>query len=209
MAASWYKRGTDGLADDIVNNQRVEGIGRLWMPKGASKTIMFCDDEAFRFWEHQLYVDGSWRNWYVCPKKNANEPCPICDKDYQAAFVSFYTIIDKTGYTDRSGNKHVNKKILFPAKIPTLEKLKRQSEKRGGLTGCVFEVTRGSNPKSSSTGDDFDYMEKVTDFAKDLPGIDVTPINYTEIFTMLSTEKLQSIVDRIKTVAEDADAVPY
>ncbi|MBF0553207.1 MAG: hypothetical protein HQK96_01475 [Nitrospirae bacterium] len=207
---AWYKTGSDGLKDDIAKSQKArDGVKRLWLPPGGSKTIVFCDDTAFRFWEHNLKLDGSWRNWYVCLKKNLGEDCALCDNgSFNPYFVGFYTIIDKTGYTDRGGVAHKNEKLLFPAKALILEKMARHSEKRGGLTGCVFEVTRGTGKKSNSVGDDFDFQEKI-DLVKDLPGIDTTPFKYDEIFKPETNALLGSLIEKSKENAEEAESVPY
>lgn len=208
----WYKTGSDGLADDISNSQRRDIIKRFWVPKGESKTILFLDDAAFRFWEHGVKMDGSWRNFFVCLKKNLGEECPLCLADYQPYFVGFYTVIDKTGFTDRSGNKHCNEKLLLQAKTQILEKLKRHSDKRGGLTGCIFDVTRGSGTKSSSVGDDFDFMERL-DLTKEVPadlkGIDLAPFNYADIFKPENASDLKIMIAKAKAADFEADSVAY
>lgn len=209
MGEPWYKKGKDGLDDDIENSQKRDfGIKRFWVPKGASKTIVFLDDEAFRFWEHNISIDGSWRNFFVCLKKNMQEDCPLCNTDNNPYFVGFYTVIDKTGYRDKSGKEHKNEKVLFPAKPQILEKLKKKSDQKKGLVGCVFEVTRGSGPKSSNVGDDFDFVEK-SELSTDFPDMDITPYKYEEIFKPMTSEQLMKVVAKSKSDVAEADAVPY
>lgn len=205
---AWYRKGTEGLRDDMDHSSKKDVVKRFWLKQGESRKIVFLDNLAFRFWEHNVCIDGSWKNWFVCLRENLGEECALCSSDNRPYFVGFYSVLDMTGYTDKKGVKHVNEKLLFPAKIPILEKLSRKDEKHGGLTGCIFDVTRGASAKSSAVGDDFDFVEKV-ELIKQFPSVDITPYQYEEILKPEQADRLKIIVAKAKDSEHDTEAVPY
>ena len=159
---SWYKTGYDNLDNEDVKeseNRRKGGLRRWWMKKGETRRILFVDGEdPMMYWEHQLKIDGSWQNWEVCLKKNGIDPdCPVCEEEKKFAYyAALYTLIDIDGWEDKKGNKHTCERKLLAAKTKLSKKLRRQHEKRGGLAGCIYDLTRGDDEQSLSTGDDLD-----------------------------------------------------
>lgn len=159
-----FNRGYDDvekIAKAEEERRNTDRLYRFWMPTGTTTRIVFLDDQPPIFEEHQLQIGGDWKNWFTCLKQ-FGKTCPHCEAKSYAYTAGAYTIIDGTEWTDKKGNKHVNEKKLFIAKIDTLKKLKQMSAKRGGLRGCVFEVSR-TGDKSPGTGDMFDFEKKMTE----------------------------------------------
>ena len=96
--ADWYSTGSaaEKRVDDELHRQKVLSeeraknyVNRLWLPAGGETEVTFVDEEKhpggyplpFVFQEHQLKLNGNWRNWFTCIGKG----CPLCesgDKPY-------------------------------------------------------------------------------------------------------------------------------
>ena len=206
----WYQRGWDNLDDfkrEYSNQPR-----RLWMPKESSKKVIFLDDNPFRFYEHQLYLNGSWQNWFTCLKQGeTSRECPLCKMDDNPYYVGMYTIVDMSEYFDKKGNQHKNELRIFAAKIDTMKLLKLKKERMGSLVGCKFEISRVGE-KSPSVGNNFEYVEKLTMEQVDelvnkdrgAQKLEVKPFAYEEIFAPPSEESLLTVVRRIKERKTDS-----
>jgi len=174
MAVSWLKRGKEGQALTKRNEEEAavrkavsaNKVFRFWMPEEAEKRITFLDGElddagfldVHRFWEHQLKINNSWKNWFPCTKDE--EPCPICETK-QPALVYVFTIIDHSEWkSDKSGH-HKDERKLYVCKSDTYKRLTKIAHKRDGLTGCAFDVGRIGD-RSEAVGNDFDFIEKLS-----------------------------------------------
>ena len=166
MSGSMFNRGYDDVEKKVQEREerRANNVFRFWMPwqgNGNKTRIVFLDDNPPVYEEHQLKIDGSWKNWHTCLAQ-FGKPCPDCqakNKNYTAAA---YTIIDGTEWKDGKGNVHKNERKLYVVKLDSLKYLKEVSAKRGGLRGCIFEIMRTSD-KSPSTGNQFDFDYKMTE----------------------------------------------
>ena len=140
---------------------------RFWMPKEATKYITFLDgglDEdgllmTVSYFEHQIKMNGSWQNWFVCVSES--EPCPLCEDGDKASLVSLFTIIDHSEFTTKDGAAHSNQRRLYPVKGDTFKRMQKLASKQGGLAGCKFEVLR-IGEKAPNVGSDFDFIEKTS-----------------------------------------------
>jgi hypothetical protein len=76
----WYDEDGGWETKDMVRPSLYDGpkkTRRFWMPPGSEKVLIFLDDEPFVFWEHNLKLNGSWRNWFTCLAPMGME-CPLC-----------------------------------------------------------------------------------------------------------------------------------
>ena len=189
---SWLQSGIDadlgaesaGRSSDTANN-------RFWMPKGESRKIIFLSSGAAdtgdvaTVFEHQLNIYKNWRNWNTCLEPTGVE-CPICKfqkehNQFKRYKGMFFSIIDTTEFTDKSGNTRKNLKKILCAKRGTAEILKRKYlsrfESDETLRGAMFKVYRTPDDKSPSVGEDFEFIKTV-----DLAGFeDSEPHNWEEI----------------------------
>lgn len=161
---------------------------RYWMPKGATKKIIFLTDgdEAPVLWEHQFKLNGKWQNWATCTKPLGGK-CPFCewadknDGEYRRYKAAFFTIIDCSEYTDKKGEEHSYTKRLMCCKSGTAEKIKRKwmrlQEDGKTLKGAMFEVYRTNSDKSPSVGEDFEFIKHI-----DMESLeDSTEFDYAEL----------------------------
>lgn len=145
---------------------------RFWMKEKEEARITFVDGDLSsdgfltppRYYEHNLYLNGSWNNFFVCPEKtspDANDKCPICESDDRPSLVALFTIIDHRQIQSTKDKNKVWKdtKKLLVAKPQTFELLNKHAMKRGGLAGCTFDASRVGD-KSASVGSMFDFVEK-------------------------------------------------
>lgn len=208
---SWMKRGKaakQALQEEEARAEKArEEAGkmwRFWMPPDEERKITFLDGDLDEegmldipmFHEHSVKVNGQWEN-YVCTQESEGY-CPICAKgDNKPALVGVMTVIDHTPHKIKSGPnagktiQHTRK--LFVAKKQTIRNLSKLAVKRGGLTGCTFDVMRGDE-KTASVGSQFDFDTKSTleeiAAACDLDLEKVQPANYDEEITYRTSEEL-------------------
>lgn len=149
---------------------------RFWMREKEEARITFVDGALAtegdlagrllppRFWEHNLFLNGSWNNFFVCPEKtvpDANDKCPLCESGDRPSLVALFTIIDhrQVQSTKDKNKTYKDTKKLLVAKPQTFELLLKHALKRGGLAGCTFDASRVGD-KSASVGSMFDFVEK-------------------------------------------------
>lgn len=169
---SFIKRGAEAKAAMAQEERKVElrknQLYRFWLPSDASTSITFLDGQLSDgildipyFHEHQVQLNGSWKNWFICTQDE--EPCPICEGGLSASYVGIFTIIDHSKYTSSRDNKvHKDEPKLFVAKRDTIKLLQLAAQKRGGLRGCTFDVSRVGE-KAPGVGSAFDFTEKLTE----------------------------------------------
>jgi len=176
---------------------------RFWLPNDAETQITFLDGDLLpeglidtvTFWEHQLKLNGSWQNWFVCTKDD--EPCPICeDSDKYSSLITLFTVIDHTKWTDKQNVVHQHERRLFACKRDTFKRLQKLATKRKGLVGVTFDVAR-TGDKSAAVGNDFDFVEKLSleDIGKkyNLKEKDLKPFDYSEVIKYHTADELREL----------------
>jgi len=112
--------------------------------------------------------------------------CNTSNPQIKTYRVGLFTIIDRTEYTHKKGEKagqvERDQKRLFVAKKDTWEILARRAKTRveagQTLRGAQFLVSRGSDQKCANVGNDFEFenMANLSEFP------DVTEFDYEELF---------------------------
>ena len=144
--------------------------------------------------EHNLTVDGDWKNWYTCLKK-IDPPCPICSASHRPYYVGMLSVLAK--WVDDDGNAHWGKKI-FAGKLNGIERIRRQLSKKGNLLYCKYEVAR-TGDRSEVTGDDYEFVERLTKeqveaLVEGQENVDVNPYDYIEMFAPKEKKELESLM---------------
>jgi hypothetical protein len=208
--AKWFQTGQKGekRAEQIAEEQAKNSVTRLWLPVGKSALVTFLDSDGFYFYEHQLKINGSWRNWYTCLRDMSE--CPICDTGDRSSYVAAYTIIDHSKYTSKRTGKEIKnvKKLLILKSTVQAMWARRKEEVGGDLTQCVFKLFR-DKAEHTSTGEDVQFKKKLEkeQILKFKPqGMSdeewLAPFNYVEIFKPLSVDKLRKLTGQ-KVVGSD------
>lgn len=183
MAFTFLKRGAESAklaaraAAEAEQRRSEQGkMFRFWMKEKEEARITFVDGELategplagypdpHRYFEHNLFLNGVWNNFFVCPEKtnpDSGDKCPICESGDKPALVALFTIIDHRQIQSSKDKTKVWKdtKKLLVAKPQTYELLTKHAIKRGGLAGCTFDASRVGD-KSASVGSMFDFVEK-------------------------------------------------
>lgn len=179
MAFSFLKTGKASTemakqhAKDVEAKKAQQGkLFRFWMKEGEEARITFIDgdltEEGYlqppRYYEHNMFENGSWNNFYLCPKMtqpDKGDTCPYCDAGDRPALVALFTIIDHRAIPSSKDKTKIWKdtKKLLVAKPQTFELLNKHALKRGGLAGATFEASRIGD-KSPSAGSMFEFVEK-------------------------------------------------
>lgn len=210
MSITFLKRGEEAqkamVKADLETEQKKAAASkgrRFWIKDGNETQITFLDGallpdgrlDAPMFWQHELRnPNNKGRTHYVCVKDN--EPtCPLCEGGDNASLVHAFTIVDHTEWADKNGKAHPHTKTLFVCKRETFKRLQKIAQKREGLAGATFDVSR-TGEKSAAVGSDFDFVEKVKlDKAQaKVWGVDdVAPYNYEEMFTYRTGKELRAL----------------
>jgi hypothetical protein len=209
---SFLKKGKEAKQalqhEEAKAQQAKEEKGKLWtfyIKEDDEKTITFLDGELDAdgfldvpmFYQHTVFHDGKWQD-FVCTEDN--EPCPLCAAGERSTLVGVLTCIDHSEHTIKNGpNKGEvikDTKKLYVAKRGTLKLLQKQAEKRDGLTGATFEVSR-TGDKSPNVGNMFEFVQKHSmaelqeHFGKDDKGNEVAePADYEHEITYRPAEEL-------------------
>lgn len=185
---SFLRRGAEAQKQVEEDRERHEteremrdGMGRFWLdkpdaaPRGNKKaTIVFLDGDLITegpykgsldfvsYKEHRIKTPRASRPFgeFVCPEERG-EACPLCNANENPTVVAPFTIIDMRRHVGRNNKVYENERKLFVANPTTLQLLQEMAVKRGGLRGCVFEVTR-TGERASRTGDHFDFEFKAS-----------------------------------------------
>lgn len=200
---AWKDKLVQKEAEAEARKAESDLMWRFFFAEGEERTITFLDGELDDdnqldirgVEEHRVKLNGNWRN-IVCTMDSEGF-CPACDGGDKPALRGFLTIIDhhphKIENGPRKGEIINNERKIFAAPISILKKLTAQAIKRGGLTGCTYEVTR-SGDKSPAVGSDFEFVEKLDleDLAEKY-GLDeegVSPANYDEEIVLRTSDEL-------------------
>lgn len=178
MAVSFMKTGAasaqlaKNAAAEQEQRRREQGkMFRFWLKDKEEARITFVDGdlsaEGFllppRYYEHNLFLHGTWNNFYACPEKtnpDAKDKCPICGGDDRPALVALFTIIDHRQIPSRDKTKiWKDTKKLLVCKPQTFEILNMIAIKRGGLACATFDVSRVGD-RAAAVGSMFDFIEK-------------------------------------------------
>ena len=180
-----------------------KGAFRFWVKQDGEGLVTFLDGnltsdgllDTVSFNQHNLKINGKWRNYFVCVADN--EPCPLCEMDNYPTLVALFTVLDHTKYTDRNGKVHQHERKLFVAKRDTMKRLQKLAAKRGGLTGWTVSISR-TGERSPEVGTDFDFEEHhedLVEFGKTLKlkAEDVKPLDYEKEIKYLSADELREL----------------
>lgn len=161
-----------------LQKQEKGKMWRYWMAPDTERRATFLDGEVDEdgmldvpmYYEHALKLNGNWEN-FICTAEQEGH-CVLCERgDTQSYLVGVMTVCDHTPHKIKSGanaGKEIrNQRKLFVAKKESIKQLAKAAVKRGGLTGCTFDISRG-NDKTANVGNQFDFVEK-----KSLPEIAV------------------------------------
>lgn len=177
MAVTFLKKGQEGeevtrKAEAEVAAKRAAAkntVFRYWMPDEAEQQITFLDGEVDaagrldvpRYWEHNVFLNNSWKNWFPCTKDQEPD-CPLCETK-QPSLVYVFTIIDHREWAEKkdSSKVHHHERKLYVCKGDTYKRLSKIALKRDGLTGATFDVSRIGD-KAENVGSDFDFCEKLS-----------------------------------------------
>lgn len=170
MSLSFIKKGQAAQAEiqkadaadaEALNRPLFEQ--RVWLKAGNTTELTFLtgalDKEGIldvpMYWEHQINLNGHWRNWFICTQNE--EPCPICeqgDKSSQPMLVGVFVVIDHAEWTTKQGEVIKDQLRLYVAKRDTFKKLQTMATEKKGLVGLRIEVTR-EDDKAPNVGNLF------------------------------------------------------
>lgn len=207
---------------------------RFWMKEKEEARITFVDGELNaegfltppRYYEHNLFLNGTWNNFFVCPEKTnpeANDKCPICESGDRPSLVALFTVIDHRQIPSTKDKNKIwkDQQKLLVAKPQTFELLNKHALKRGGLAGVTFDASRVGD-KSASVGSMFDFVEKhsVEELQKQyqvekldpktntkVKVSNFVPADYESEIVFRSGEALRKLMDVSKK--DETDPVPF
>lgn len=177
-ALGFLKKGT--AAKELIQQEeaaaelRKQEQGRMWrfrMPSGEQRQVTFLDGDLDAdgmldvpmFYEHTVQVNGSWENFVCTADQDQTQPCPLCEGGKRPSLVGVLTVIDHTEITVKkganAGKKIAHQRKLYVAKQSTIKVLTTLAVKRGGLAGCLFDISRTGDDEAA-VGNMFDFTHK-------------------------------------------------
>lgn len=209
MGQGWYQSGfpTDEQFSQIASASR-KAPRRFWLPPSKSCKVVFLDDNPFCVWEHNLKLNGSFRNWFTCRLGfEENATCPMCDamrtgnKSIKRIYTGFLTMLDVTGWKTDKGELVKNQRQLYPMGVETLKRIRVIKHKKTTLVGAMFDVTR-TGDKSPGCGDMWDFIKYVDPFKDEsfffhsrmenkMKAPEV--FDYQEMFKAISAQEMKTI----------------
>jgi len=226
-SAGWMQKGTQAsqemakqAAAETAARAAMQGkMWQFWLKDGEECQITFVDgaldDEGFfaplRYYEHTVKTGNKIDN-YVCPEKSnpaLGQTCPLCEEGNRAYLVAVFTVIDHREFesTKTPGKVFKDSPKLLKAKPQSADYLAKIAQKRGGLAGITFDVSRHGE-KSAAIGSHYDFVskeenlealeKKYTRTYKDDKGKDVTetvfkPADYDTEISFLSEDDLRAL----------------
>jgi hypothetical protein len=189
-----------------LRKQEQGKLWRFWMPSGETRQITFLDGDLdddgmldiLMYHEHGVRVNGNWEQFVCTAETDQTQPCPICEKGERPSLVGVMTVIDHSEHKIKKGANAgkiiTNQRKLFVAKMGTIRTLTTLAAKRGGLAGCLFDVSRGGDD-DPNVGNLFDFTHKFDSAEEianqfDLKVEECVPANYEEEIRYRSPEEL-------------------
>jgi hypothetical protein len=145
---------------------------RFWMKEKEEARITFVDGELSkegaltgyldppRYYEHNLFLNGQWNNFYYCPEKtnpDANDKCPICESGDKPALVACSPSSSIPADPQHKDKTKVWKDQEFSWQAQTFKLLTKHALK---LAGLAVHIRAGGWGKSAAVGSMFDFVEK-------------------------------------------------
>src|SRR5262245_16542522 len=200
---TWYRQGFAGQPE---MKRAKGGPNRLWLKPGTKAKFMYGDSAPWCIYEHNPYLDGSWRNQTTCP----GEDCPMCEIGNEPEYVGFLTIFNFQPWTDNKNREHTFTKQLFPMKQKVWKIMAAAAEKRGDLTGWIVEAFRTAK-EEPSTGLMYDFEERVEPsqwkakfgsriitYGDQTVDSYLKPIDYETVLAPKPTAELSRLANRLK-----------
>jgi hypothetical protein len=160
---SWLGSGYEGIEEEEKRLTRLAQPRRFWVKEGGSTEAVFIDSDPSTIYEHNVHMNGSWRNWFTCGKGFHDEAaCCAILGPRNAYYVGYYTVVDCRKWTDDSGKDHQYELQMLPAKLGMLKIFRRKNDDRadeGGLSGCMFKVHREGD-KSPGIGSEWEFKRR-------------------------------------------------
>lgn len=205
-------------ADDS-RNPKFGGAFRFYLKKGTSAhVVMLEDDPQAVLYEHTMRFGGNFDN-FLC----LGPGCPACASGDRPSLTSYFTVmlmtavptVDAPRYPNpeqpdnrewepdwevrndvrrKSGALVLNPIQLLPAKRGTAGILRRQWEKRDGLIGALFEVSRSNERTSPAVGSIWDFEKKYDADELNILHPDWKPIDVTEELKAYNEEDLKALL---------------
>lgn len=158
---SWYEQGFEGMDTEQRRMDDQQGPGRVWIPGGASKEVVWGDDEPVCVHEHNPKINGTYRNWFTCLQGVYDEVvCCMQLGPSSRYYCGYLTAIDCSEWEDNRGNKHQYEMRLAQLKMKSLKKFRRKKEDKGSLVGTMWRLTR-EDDNAPICGDDWEFMRDV------------------------------------------------
>ena len=218
---SWYDTGFDGAVGG--GDVSAAYVSRVYMKENEEDAVFtFLDDTAepvtftlkdgtkrklklpLVLKEHQVRVDGDWRNWFTCLAP-LGKACPICDSGDKPSQVAVFTVIDHRKWTDRDKKERQHEKRLYVVKTrsSTYGAIQKMVANYDTMRGFRITIDRKGD-KSPNIGNVITKFEKVDvdEMAEKLnwekkfaeKNGDLQPYNYLELFEPGTPEQYRRIV---------------
>lgn len=162
----------------------------------SEHVVLFLDDDPPFVHEHEVWDVEKFPIRMRCGRKT-QRGCPLCEAGDEPYFAGLFTILDRTEWTDRNGKAHKDEKKLLIVKTKDLIHFRKMADKRAGLLGTEWDVSRTSK-QDSRIGNIWEFRRKVDLSTAGTKGIDIVAFDYDEVMPEKSYEDLAAVAKKIK-----------
>lgn len=190
-------RGQEGFARTAImekeRKMRAEkNVFRFALKANEEATIIYLDSDPYFVFEHMIWDPAAKTLTHlVCCKDETSasglpRPCPVCASGNTSKWTAYLTNIDTRQFTRKDGSVTQNRRVLFGARGPAINRMADIIKKYGDLTGRAFKVKRYGD-KDSAVGSSFEFLKKAN--LEKLPKDDRKPFDYDKILAVPSDEE--------------------
>lgn len=208
-----------GMANEMLEQVKASQKNlafEFYLKKNASANVILLDDEPQRSaFLHTMKVGANRYASFVC--LGADEGCPGCAAGDRPMLVSYFSVmllthlptVDEPSF-DRDGDWELMKGAteiktkagaivrnpiqVLVAKRPTIEKLSRIHDKKGGLKGWLFDVQRTNDEKSARVGDLWLPEKQYSDEQIAILNPKYEPLNWEEVLPIYPAEEIKRLL---------------
>ena len=206
---SVFEVGYEGMREEndriqrAIKNRGKEMIGRLYVKRDptVSRSVLMLQDKPVVLTEHQVKIDGDWRNWFPCLQRHDERGCPLCDPviENRAYKAGLFAGVELCSYTRRDNTVVRNPRTIITAKTERSMFFDKKNTDKGGLRGTEWKVSRLSE-KAPSIGDDWEFQRKWTEeeILRELGEEKAKPFDWASYLKLPTYDELDRIANSIR-----------
>lgn len=162
-------------------------------PGDEAEVVILDTEPPFFTSEHNFQHNGNWIKEVCLADQGVR--CPLCESlGKEGSYTLYLTVLDRRPYKIQNG-PNAGKVIkasrkLLPVKGRNMSKFERQYKKHKGNWRGLKVLCHRTGDKEAAIGEDLEFGSKVKDAILTKYGENGQPVNYEEIFQILTAKEM-------------------